>query len=98
MFLSKNNHIALNNKKHQFLALRFSGRDNEAILTSEMLLELPTELITELQKAALVQDRKAMTDLIQRIKALGPETAEGLRILVDGFQLGRIKELLGDEI
>jgi hypothetical protein len=67
------------------------------MLTSDMLLELPSELRTGLRKAALVQDRQALIELVERIKSLAPETADGLRMLVDGFQLGRIRELLGDE-
>jgi hypothetical protein len=65
--------------------------------TSDMLLELPSELIAGSHEAALVQDRQALTELIGRIKSLAPETAEGLRMLVDGFQLGQIKELLRDK-
>jgi two-component system sensor histidine kinase/response regulator len=72
-------------------------RDSDVILTSDMLFELPSELIAGLRRAALVQDRPALTELIERIKSLAPETAEGLWMLVDGFQLGRIKELLGDK-
>lgn len=67
---------------------------HDVILTSDMLLELPSKLRSELHKAALVQDRQALTELIERIKSLAPETAEGLRVLVEGFQLGRIREIL----
>jgi len=73
------------------------GRDADVILTSDMLLELPTELIAGLHEATLVQDRQDLKEIIGRIKSLAPETAEGLRMLLDGFQLGRIKELLGDK-
>jgi CheY-like chemotaxis protein len=78
-------------------AKKSHGRDADGILTSDMLFELPSNLIDGLRKAALVQDRHTLTELIERIKSLAPETAEGLRILVDGFQLGRITELLGDK-
>jgi DNA-binding response OmpR family regulator len=83
---------------YQYAATKKSHeRDGDVILTSDMLLELPSELITGLRKAALVQDRQALTEFIERIKPLAPETADGLKMLVDGFQLARIKELLGDE-
>ncbi len=62
-----------------------------------MLHELPLELITGLNEAVLVQDRHALRELIERIESMAPETAEGLRVLMDGFQLGRLKELLGDK-
>ena len=64
-------------------------------LTGEMLSELPPELIVELRHAALVLDRAAMAVLIERIEAHAPDTAKGLQKLVDGFQFGRIRDLLG---
>ena len=39
-----------------------------------------------------------MASLIERIEVDAPDTAEGLKRLVDGFQLERIRELLGDVI
>lgn len=71
-------------------------QNGHVILTREKLEELPRELIAELHEAALVQDRQALTKLIEQIKPQAPETAEGLKMLLDGFQLGRIRELLGD--
>ena len=67
-------------------------------LTGEMLSELPPELLAELRQAILVLDRATMALLIERIEAHAPETAKGLQRLVDGFQLERIRELLGDVI
>jgi CheY-like chemotaxis protein len=67
-------------------------------LTTEMLSELPPELITELHQAALVLDKAAMAALIERIEPDAPDTAKGLQQLVDNFQFGRIRELLGDLI
>ncbi len=67
-------------------------------LTEKMLSALPPELIAELGHAALVLDRKTMAGLIERIEAHAPDTAKGLQQLVDNFQLGRIRELLGDLI
>ena len=67
-------------------------------LTDEMLSELPPELLAELRHATLVLDRATMAVLIERIEAHAPDTAKGLQRLVDGFQLERIRELLGDVI
>jgi hypothetical protein len=38
----------------------------------------------------------ATLQVIERIEAKAPETAEGLRILVQDFQMGLIRELLGE--
>ena len=67
-------------------------------LTVEMLSKLPPELVSELRQAALVLDRAAMAELIERVAGHAPETAKGLQRLVDDFQLERIRELLGDVI
>ena len=64
-------------------------------LTSEMLSELPPELIAQLHRATLVLDRAAMAVLIERIEAHAPDTAKGLQRLVDGFQFEQIRDLLG---
>jgi CheY-like chemotaxis protein len=65
-------------------------------LTGEILSELPGELLEELRQAALVLDRAAMAVLIERIEAHAPETAKGLKKLVDDFQFERIRDLIGD--
>ncbi len=41
-------------------------------------------------------ERAAMTVLIESIEAHAPDTAKGLQRLVDGFQFGRIRDLLGE--
>ena len=61
-----------------------------------MLSELPAESLKKLRHATLVLDRAAMAVLIERIEAHAPDTAKGLQRLVDGFQLERIRGLLGD--
>ena len=66
------------------------------ILTVEMLSELPAELLDELRHAILLLDRLAVADLIVRIETYAPDTAKSLQRLVDRFQLGRIRDLLGD--
>ena len=63
-------------------------------LTDEMLSELPPELLAELRHATLELDRAAMAVIIERIEAQAPDTAKGLRMLVDGFRFGRIRDLL----
>ncbi|MGI9571410.1 MAG: ATP-binding protein, partial [Desulfobulbia bacterium] len=77
---------------------RSNSREGDVILTREMLRDLPEELLAELHEAALIQDRQTLVEIIGQIKAQAPETAEGLKVLLDGFQLGRIRELLGDRI
>ena len=65
-------------------------------LTPAMLAELPPELLQELRKTSLSLDRQAISDVIDRIEPLAPDTAKGLRILLDDFQMGRIGKLLED--
>jgi hypothetical protein len=60
-----------------------------------MLSQLPSELIAELRHATLVLDKATMDVLIERIEAHAPDTAKGLQRLVDNFQFGRIRDLLG---
>jgi hypothetical protein len=79
-------------------AIESGAPEEGAELTGEMLFELPPELIAELRHAALVLDRAAMAMLIERIEAHAPDTARGLQRLVDNFQFGRIRDLLGDAI
>ncbi|RLA57291.1 MAG: hypothetical protein DRR04_13065 [Gammaproteobacteria bacterium] len=73
---------------------RETGRDKGAKLTPEMLAELPRELLQELRGTTLSLDREATLQVIARIEAHAPEAAEGLRILVQDFQMGRLGELL----
>ena len=51
-----------------------------------MLAELPPELLQELREATLALDREAIFAVIERIEPLAPDTAKGLRILMDNFQ------------
>jgi sulfur transfer protein SufE len=61
-----------------------------------MLAGLPPELNQELRQTVLALDREAIFAVIERIEALSPDTAKGLRILMDNFQTGLIGELLGE--
>jgi signal transduction histidine kinase/CheY-like chemotaxis protein len=63
-------------------------------LTGVMLSALPSELINELRHATLVLDRTAMAKLIKSIETRTPDTARGLKKLVDNFQFDRIRDLL----
>ena len=60
-----------------------------------MLAELPPELRQELAETTLALNREATLEVIERIEEQAPDTARGLRALVEGFQMGRIRELLG---
>ena len=72
------------------------ARIGEVGLTSDMLADLPPELLQELRKTSLSLDRQAISDVIDRIEPLAPDTAKGLRTLLDDFQMGRIGKLLED--
>ena len=63
-------------------------------LTTEMLAELPPELLQEPHGATLALDRKALFAVIERIEPLAPDTTKGLRTLMDDFQLGLIRDLI----
>ena len=65
-------------------------------LTAEMLAELPPELLQELRDSTLTLDRETIFAVIERIEPTSPDTAKGLRILMDNFQTGLIGELLGE--
>ena len=61
-----------------------------------MLAELPPDLPQELRDSTLTLDREAIIAVIERIEPLAPDTAKGLRILMDNFQTGLIRDLLGE--
>ena len=67
-----------------------------ADLTAEMLAALPPELLQELGEAILTLDRVAVLVVVERIAAKAPDTAVGLKALVDKFQMSRIRELLAE--
>jgi signal transduction histidine kinase/CheY-like chemotaxis protein len=66
----------------------------EVKLSPKMLAELPLELLQELNQTTLVADREETLAVIERVEAQEPETAAGLRTLVENFQMGRVRELL----
>jgi hypothetical protein len=59
-----------------------------------MLADLPSALRQALDEATLALDSEATLEVIQRIEAQAPETAAGLRILVQDLEMGHIRELL----
>jgi CheY-like chemotaxis protein/two-component sensor histidine kinase len=65
-----------------------------AELSSEMLADLPPELLQELRQTTLVADRGATLEVIGRIEEYAPETATKLQKLVENYQIGRVRELL----
>jgi len=75
---------------------RETDRNQGIKLTSEMLAELPLELLEDLRQMTLVLDREATLQVIERIEVQAPDTAEGLRTLVQDFQMGRLGELLNE--
>jgi response regulator RpfG family c-di-GMP phosphodiesterase len=63
-------------------------------LTSTMLTNLPAELLQELRETSPSLDHEAISAVIARIEPLSPDTAKGLRTLLDDLQMGRLKELI----
>jgi signal transduction histidine kinase/CheY-like chemotaxis protein len=63
-------------------------------ITADMLSELPAEILEELRQAALALNREAISATLERIEPQSPNIARGLRSLLDGFQIGRIRDLL----
>ena len=71
-------------------------RIDEVVLTSDMLAGLPEDLLRDLKKNSLSADREAISEVIDRIKPLAPDTAKGLQMLLGNFQIARIHDLLGN--
>jgi CheY-like chemotaxis protein len=65
-------------------------------LTAEMLAELSPKLLQELRETTLAANRGATLEVIERIEDRDPDTATGLRTLLQNFQIGRIRELLAE--
>jgi CheY-like chemotaxis protein len=73
-----------------------AARKERVDLTQEMLADLPGELVQELREATLTLNREASLEVIARIAEHAPDTAKGLGTLLDNFQVGQIRDLLGD--
>ena len=65
-------------------------------VSSEMLAELPEESLEELRQATRLLDRDAIAGAIEEIAVRAPDTARGLRQLLDDLRIGRIRELLDE--
>jgi len=66
----------------------------EVELTAAMLADLPEELLQQLRETTLELHMEVILEVIDRIEAHAPETAEQLRVLVQAFQIQRIREVL----
>jgi hypothetical protein len=71
-------------------------RTEKIKLTTEMLADLPQELLQELREATLALNREAALEVIARIGDQAPEVAPGLQNLVQNFQMVELRELLGE--
>ncbi len=69
---------------------------NEKELTAAMLAELAPDLRQALDETTLVANREAIFKVIERIQDQAPETAAQLRVLVQNFEIERIRELLAE--
>jgi len=63
-------------------------------LTIAMLTDLPPELLQELSEACLLLDIDLIATIIDRIEALAPDTAKGLRTLLDGYRIQHIRDMI----
>ena len=70
------------------------ARKDQINFTAEMLAGLPPELLQELRDSTLTLNMEVNLEVIDRIEAHAPETAEHLRALVQTFQIQRIREVL----
>ena len=71
---------------------RMAGTD----LTAEMLADLPADLLQELRETIPALNREAISAVIERIEPLAPDTANGLREMLDKFQMTKLMNLLGE--
>jgi len=63
-------------------------------LTNKMLAGLPPHLLQELRETSKSLDSEAISDVIERIEPLAPDTAKVLQTLLDGLQMRRLRELI----
>jgi two-component system sensor histidine kinase EvgS len=69
---------------------------NDVELTAAMLAELPPELLQDLDRTTLIAGRDEILKLIERIREHAPDAAESLHVLVQNFEVERIRELLSE--
>ena len=63
-----------------------------------MFAGIPENLLNELHQAAIKLDIKAISEVIDRIEPLAPDTAKDLKSLLKNYRLGRITDLLGNQL
>jgi signal transduction histidine kinase/CheY-like chemotaxis protein len=73
-----------------------AARKERVDLTQEMLADLPGELLQELREATLALNREASLEVIARSAEHAPDTANDLQKLINSFQIGLIRDLLGE--
>jgi ethanolamine utilization protein EutP (predicted NTPase) len=73
-----------------------AARKERVNLTQEMLADLPGELLQELREATLTLYREASLEVIARNAEHAPDTANGLQKLINNFQIGLIRDVLGE--
>jgi CheY-like chemotaxis protein len=86
----------------RYLGVEYRSREEKpglaetqtADITAETLVALPPEIRQELRETTLALNREATLEVIERIADQAPDTAVGLRTLVQNFQMGRLEELL----
>jgi len=72
------------------------ARVPEVELTAAMLADLPDELLQELRELIMALDREAVLEVLPRIVDQAPEVSAGLKGLVDNYQMGKLRNLLGE--
>lgn len=59
-----------------------------------MLADIPYELLHELGQETLALNREVALDIILRIDKKAPDLAAGLKVFVENFQMGELRDLL----
>ena len=65
-------------------------------LTTEILAELPPDLLQDLRDTTLVLNIEDALEVIARIAENAPEVAAGLKELVDSYRMVELRDLLGE--
>ena len=63
-------------------------------LTAGMLTGLPAELLQDLDKTTLIANNDTILEVIERIREHAPDAAESLQVLVQNFEIDRMRELI----
>jgi CheY-like chemotaxis protein len=68
-----------------------------AKITSEMLGQLPADLLLKLKASALLLDAEDVDGIIESIRAISPEIADGLDELAKNYQFDQITRLINGQ-